>query len=44
MEMTLIVGEWLQRIPEFSLVPGYEPEIVFPANTYGLDRLPLKLG
>jgi hypothetical protein len=44
MELTLIVGEWLQRIPEFSLVPGYEPEIVFPANTYGLDRLPLKLG
>lgn len=43
-ELTLIVGEWLQRIPDFSLAPGYEPEIVFPANTFALDRLPLQWG
>ncbi len=44
MELTLIVGEWLKRIPEFSVKAGYEPHIVFPANTFGLDRLPLTLG
>ena len=44
MELTLIVGEWLRRIPEFSLEPGYEPQIVFPANTFGLPSLPLRLG
>jgi cytochrome P450 len=44
MELTLIVEEWLKRIPEFSVEAGYEPEIIFPANTFGLQRLPLKLG
>ena len=44
MELTLIVGEWLRRIPEFSLEPSYEPQIVFPANTFGLRSLPLRLG
>jgi cytochrome P450 len=44
MEMTLIIGEWLHRIPEFSLEPGFTPEIVFPANTFALARLPLRLG
>src|SRR5271163_2608230 len=44
MELKLILGEWLQRIPEFSLEAGYEPEIVFPAQTFSLARVPLKLG
>lgn len=44
MELTLIVGEWLRRVPEFALMPGYQPQIVFPANTFGIHRLPLKLG
>jgi hypothetical protein len=44
MELKLILGEWLQRIPEFSLQPGYEPEIIFPAQTFALERVPLKLG
>ncbi|MCW2551523.1 MAG: cytochrome [Mycobacterium sp.] len=44
MEMNLIIGEWLHRIPDFSLEPGFSPEIVFPANTFGLARLPLRLG
>ena len=44
MELKLILGEWLQRIPEFSLEPGYEPHIVFPAQTFSLERVPLKLG
>jgi cytochrome P450 len=44
MELTLIVDEWLRRIPDFSVEPGYEPEIAFPANTFSLRRLPLRLG
>lgn len=44
MELRLIVDEWLRRIPDFSVEAGYEPEIVFPANTFALHRLPLRLG
>jgi cytochrome P450 len=44
MELTLILDEWLKRIPEFSLEVGYEPQIVFPASTFALERVPLKLG
>lgn len=44
MELTLIVDEWLRRVPEFSLEEDYQPHIVFPANTFALERLPLKLG
>jgi cytochrome P450 len=44
MELRLILGEWLKRIPEFSVQAGYEPQIVFPANTFALERVPLKLG
>src|SRR5271165_837172 len=44
MELRLIVDEWLRRIPEFSVKVGEEPQIVFPANTFSLERVPLKLG
>jgi hypothetical protein len=44
MELTLILDEWLKRIPEFSVAAGYEPHIVFPAQTFALERLPLKFG
>ncbi len=44
MELTLILEEWLKRIPEFSVEAGYEPQIVFPANTFALERVPLTLG
>ena len=44
MELTLILDEWLKRIPDFSVESGYEPHIVFPAQTFALERLPLKLG
>jgi cytochrome P450 len=43
MELTLIVEEWLRRVPSFAVEAGYEPEIIFPANTFGLARLPLQL-
>jgi cytochrome P450 len=44
MELTLILDEWLKRIPEFSVEAGYEPHVIFPAQTFALERVPLKLG
>jgi cytochrome P450 len=44
MELTVLVDEWLKKVPEFELVPGYEPEIRFPSKTFALKSLPLKLG
>ncbi|QLL09105.1 cytochrome P450 [Mycobacterium vicinigordonae] len=43
MELTLIVNEWLARVPDFSVEPGFVPCINWPANTFGLARLPLLL-
>ena len=43
MELTLIVDEWLQRVPDFRIPDGFVPRIPFPANTFGFDRLPLLL-
>jgi cytochrome P450 len=43
-ELTVIVGEWLKKIPEFELAPGYTPEIRFPAKTFALKALPLRYG
>jgi cytochrome P450 len=44
MELTVIVDEWLKRIPEFELVPDYEPQIKFPSKTFALTELPLRFG
>jgi cytochrome P450 len=44
MELTVIVDEWLKRIPEFELAPGYQPEIKFPSKTFALRNLPLRFG
>jgi cytochrome P450 len=44
MELTVLVDEWLKKIPEFELVPGYEPEIRFPSKTFALTSLPLRFG
>jgi hypothetical protein len=44
LELKLIVDEWLRRIPEFSVKVGEDPEIVFPASTFSLECVPLKLG
>jgi cytochrome P450 len=41
MELTLITNEWLRRVPDFQVEPGFTPHIVFPANTFALERLPL---
>ena len=42
LELTLIINEWLKRVPDFDLAPGWTPEIVFPANTFALATLPLR--
>jgi cytochrome P450 len=44
LQLTVIVGEWLNRIPEFELAAGYTPEIRFPAKTFALTTLPLRYG
>jgi cytochrome P450 len=44
MELTVIVGEWLKKIPDFKLAPGYTPEIKFPSKTFALTHLPLQFG
>lgn len=43
-ELTVLVGEWLKRIPEFELAPGYTPEIRFPSKVFALTTLPLQFG
>ena len=42
MELTLVVNEWLARVPDFEVKPGVTPEIPFPANTFTLSSLPLQ--
>jgi cytochrome P450 len=44
MELKIVVTEWLSRIPEFDLPPGYDPQITWPSATCSLQELPLKLG
>jgi cytochrome P450 len=43
MELNLVVTEWLQRVPEFELLPGYRPEIAWPSATCTLPQLPLRI-
>ncbi|BBU20992.1 cytochrome P450 [Mycobacterium xenopi] len=42
LELTFVINEWLTRIPEFEVQPGYTPQIAFPANTFSLTSLPLR--
>ena len=42
MELNVVVMEWLRRIPEFELAPGYQPEIGWPAATFAVPHLPLR--
>ncbi|MGB7357075.1 MAG: cytochrome P450 [Mycobacterium sp.] len=43
MELKLVVSEWLSRIPEFDLAPGFIPEIIWPSATCTLPELPLRI-
>jgi cytochrome P450 len=42
MELNLVLEEWLRRIPEFEVEPGFTPHIGWPANTHSLTKLPLR--
>jgi hypothetical protein len=42
LELTFMIDEWLRRIPDFEVEPGYAPVIGFPANTFSLTALPLR--
>ncbi|TPG36621.1 cytochrome P450 [Mycolicibacterium hodleri] len=42
MELTLVIKQWLKRIPEFEIQPGANPQIEWPANVYALTGLPLR--
>ncbi|OBF93397.1 cytochrome [Mycobacterium sp. 852002-51152_SCH6134967] len=44
MELRLVVTEWLTRITQFDLRPGYVPEIAWPSATCALRELPLMIG
>ncbi|CAN5155321.1 cytochrome P450 [soil metagenome] len=44
MELSLVITEWLRRVPDFELAPGYTPEVPFPASTFVLPELPLDFG
>lgn len=43
MELRLVVTEWLTRISDFELAPGFVPEITWPSATCSLPRLPLRI-
>lgn len=44
MELTVVIDEWLNRIPDFETAPGYTPVIKFPSKTFALTELPLRFG
>ena len=39
-----MLEEFHRRIPDYSLAPGAQPTVAWPAGTLGLDHLPLVLG
>lgn len=43
-ELTVVVAEWLSRIPDFGLPDGYSPEINYPSKSFALKALPLRWG
>ncbi len=43
MELTLVINEWLRRVPEFELAPGFGAEVKWPSATCTLPQLPLRI-
>jgi cytochrome P450 len=41
MELSVVVDEWLQQIPDFQAPEGYTPEIKFPSKSFAPKSLPL---
>jgi hypothetical protein len=42
MGLEAFVSEWLKRIPEFEVEPGFTPSIVHHGGVTRLDALPLR--
>lgn len=42
LELRIVVGEWLRRVPEFALASA--PKVLWPSATLSLERLELRLG
>ncbi|MGX9787827.1 cytochrome P450 [Mycobacterium sp. MMS18-G62] len=42
LELNFVVNEWLSRIPDFEVEPGYTPHIEYPSSTFSLTSLPLR--
>lgn len=42
-ELNLVITEWLKRVSDFELAPGYNPEITWPSATCTLPRLPVRI-
>jgi hypothetical protein len=40
-ELRLVIEEFHELIPDYEVVPGFEPEIVWPSATWHLESLPL---
>jgi cytochrome P450 len=43
-ELRIVVEEFHKLVPEYSVAPGAEPEIVWPSGTFHLKALPLVFG
>ena len=43
MELAVFVTEWLRRIPNFQVEPGFVPEVIY-RNVFTLASLPLQWG
>jgi cytochrome P450 len=44
LELRLVLTEWLRRIPDFEVLPGFEPLVEWPAPSLALLKLPLVFG
>jgi cytochrome P450 len=44
LELRLVLSEWLRRIPDFEVLPGFEPLVEWPAASLALLKLPLVFG
>ncbi|WP_445169949.1 cytochrome P450 [Mycolicibacterium sp. Dal123E01] len=41
LELKLVLVEWLRRIPEFDVAPGFDAVVEWPAASLALPKLPL---
>lgn len=44
LELRIVLEEWHNRIPDYRLVGGAEPNVQWPSGTLGLDAVPVLLG